>query len=391
MRKHLWALLLILPFMSYGQEEEKPRNWVLSGYVKDLQSVFLLHTEIPALNIDTTLVSQTSFIHNRLNFKWFLNQRFTFKADLRTRAFWGDGLDDTFITGLDGANDYLDLSYGVTNNNGLAFHTMIDRLYFQFNSGNWEARLGRQRINWGINTIWNPNDIFNAFAFTDFDYEERPGSDALRVKYYMGFASSIEFAIKAAEDWESATGAVLLKLNKWNYDFQILTGVAQNELVLGGGWAGGIKGLGFKGEFSYFLPFAEGIDQTFTGTFGLSYITSKSLFFNAGYLFNSNGMNEGSLLNLFSFELSAKNLYPYKHSIFLQGSYPFTPLINAGLAIIYSPSKAHALFVNPTFTYSIAENWDIDLIGQIAFNEDNGFKSPLQGLPPVFLRVKYSF
>ncbi|MCB0642175.1 MAG: hypothetical protein KDC44_11065, partial [Phaeodactylibacter sp.] len=383
MRTYLFALFLLLPLFSTAQEEEKPRNWTLSGYVKDLQAVYLLHTTIPILNIDTTFVSQTSFLHNRLNFKWIINDAFTFKTDLRTRAFWGDDLNDAFIDNLDQANDYFDLSYGATNNNGLAFHTMIDRLYLQLNKGKWEVRLGRQRINWGINALWNPNDIFNAFAFTDFDYEERPGSDALRVKYYTGFASSIEIAAKAADSWETATGALLWKLNKWNYDFQVLAGIAQNELVFGGGWAGGIKGLGFKGEFSYFSPLDEAVDQTFTGTFSLSYVTSKSFFLNAGYLYNSNGMNAGSLLNLFNFQLSAKNLYPYQHSVFVQGSYPFTPLLNGSLAIIYSPSKAQALFVNPTITYSIANNWDLDLIGQIAFNEDDGFRSPLQGL---FLR-----
>jgi hypothetical protein len=63
-------------------------------------------------------------------------------------------------------------------------------------------------------------------------------------------------------------------------------------------------------------------------------------------------------------------------------------MLNGSIALIYSPSKAHAIFLNPTVTYSIAQNWDFDLVGQIAFNEDDGFKSPIQGL---FMRIKYSY
>ena len=38
-----------------------------------------------------------------------------------------------------------------------------------------------------MNLVWNPNDLFNAFSFVDFDYEERPGSDALRIQKYTGY------------------------------------------------------------------------------------------------------------------------------------------------------------------------------------------------------------
>ncbi|NRA49802.1 MAG: hypothetical protein HRU12_11775, partial [Phaeodactylibacter sp.] len=84
-----------------------------------------------------------------------------------------------------------------------------------------------------------------------------------------------------------------------------------------------------------------------------------------------------------------RNLYPYRHAVFVQGGYPVTPLFNAGLAVIYSPVSANALFLNPTFTYSIQDNWDIDLIGQIAFDQEaEGYRSPLQS---VFFRLKWSF
>jgi hypothetical protein len=72
-------------------------------------------------------------------------------------------------------------------------------------------------------------------------------------------------------------------------------------------------------------------------------------------------------------------------------SYPFTPLLNGSLATIYSPVRTHALFINPTLTVSVAQNWDLDFVGQIVFNESNTeetYKSPIQAL---FLRLKLSY
>ena len=67
--------------------------------------------------------------------------------------------------------------------------------------GNFRQGSDRQRINWGQTLVWNPNDIFNAYSYFDFDYIERPGSDAIRLQYYPDYSSAIEMAVKA--DYEN--------------------------------------------------------------------------------------------------------------------------------------------------------------------------------------------
>jgi hypothetical protein len=332
-----------------------------------------------------------NLLHNRINFAWYPSEKFSFKSDLRTRFFWGDQIrlqPDSYIDLLDESNDYLDLSWGVADSVGVAFHTMIDRLYFDYTSGPWQFRLGRQRINWGINTAWNPNDIFNAFSFTDFDYEEKPGSDAFLAKYYIGFASSIEVAVNMADEWEEAVAGLLFKWNAWNYDFQLLAGYMEKNYVAGGGWAGNLFDAGFKGEFSYFFAQEEAVDDGFALTLGLDYIFKNSLYTNLGFLYNLNGNNEQSLANIFDFELSAKNLYPYKTALFVQCSYPFNPLLNGGLALIYSPVKTHPLFINPHISCSLAENLDLGVFGQVILEKDEDWQSPVQAF---FIRLKYSY
>lgn len=373
-------LALFIPFMAIAQEE-KPKNWVLNGYVKNLQTLLFIE--------DSYL--QDNLIHNRLNFRWYLNEELSFRADLRNRFFWGDLVKANPQYGSltdQASNDWLDLSTLVLDQNQLVFHSVLDRFYFEYVKNNWEIRLGRQRVNWGISTVWNPNDIFNAFSFTDFDYEERPGSDAVRIKYYTGVASSIEVVAKGFDQFEEAVIAAMWKFNKWSYDFQFLAGYVMEDFAIGTGWAGNIGAAGFKGEATYFTPIEGEGEESFALSLGVDYAFTNSYYLNLGYLYNNNGSSEAGVGNLFNFQLSAKNLYPYKHALFLQQSYPLNPLLSASLAIIYSPVKVHPLFLNPVLTFSIKENWDIDAVGQIVYNKDEGYKSPIQA---VFLRLKYSF
>lgn len=374
-------IFVFLPLLSFCQEDEK--NWDLTGYVKNLQTIYNLD-----LFGQQDLV-QDNLLHNRLNFKYYLNDQWTFKLDLRNRIFYGNR--SIFLQNFDedAGNDFVDLSGNIVNSDGLLWHAMIDRLYFEYASNDWEIRIGRQRINWGINTVWNPNDIFNAFNFADFDYEERPGSDAIRITHYTGPTSSVELAINVADSWDELVVGGLWKFNKGDYDFQLLSGFFQNDIVIGGGWAGNIKNASIKGELAYFAPLVEEREKAFAGTLAVDYSFNKGLYLNIGFLFNSSGVTTGGLESLFTSQLSAKNLYPFKYAIFTQVTQPLSPLLSIGIANIYSPSEGKALFFNPTITYSISDNWDLTIVGQLMFNQGvENYESPIQAF---FLRFRYSF
>jgi len=133
-------------------------------------------------------------------------------------------------------------------------NSTIDRALINYSKGKWDITLGRQRVNWGMNLVWNPNDIFNTYNFLDFDYEERPGSDALRVQYYLGDFSKIEVSAKKGRSKDDYIIAGMYKFNISSYDIQFITGVYQKDWMFGAGWAGNLKDAGFKGEISYFVP-----------------------------------------------------------------------------------------------------------------------------------------
>ncbi len=365
----------------------------LNGYVKNLQSLYFFNGSFPDFSqfklVDTVL--QDNLLHHRLNFKWNINPTLNFSAGLRTRVFYGDLVKTTpqYAERIEeSANDWLDLSAVWLEKRGFIGHSVLDRLYIEYTREKWEVRLGRQRVNWGISTIWNPNDIFNAYAFTDFDYEERPGSDAVRVRYFTGYAGSVELAVRGADSLGGMIAAGRWVFNKGSYDIQIIGGYAQKDLVLGGGWAGNIKNAGFKGEATWFYR-PEDQESILALTANVDYAFSNSIYLNGGFLYNSSGATDQDILNLFTFDLSARNLYPYRWAVFTQASYPVTPLLTTGVALIYSPVEVHPLFINPTFTLSISDNWTLDAVGQIVLSKgEEGYRSPLQ---VGFLRVKFNY
>jgi len=130
------------------------------------------------------------------------------------------------------------------------------------------------------------------------------------------------------------------------------------------------------------------VDNNFAATLSADYAFENSLFVAGGLLYNELGTTSNNS-NIFNFELSARNLYPYRWSVFTSLGYPITPLLNANLALIYSPIDGHPLFLTPTFTYSLGQNLDVDFVSQIILQDTaERYGSDIQA---YFLRVKWSF
>ena len=382
-RKILILVFVLLSFSIKAQEEEK--KWVLYGYVKDMQTAWL--------DTGSNLLTD-NLIHNRLNLKWYPNDKFTMVVGVRNQLKWGMLTNSipNYDSILNIDNGYFDLSETVLSSDAALLHTMVDRIYFDYTKGNLNIRLGRQRINWGIDLVWNPNDVFNSFSYFDFDYEERPGTDALKIQYYTGMTSSVEFVYKIDDDIDKMAFAGMCKFNKFGYDWQILGGLVQRDIVAGAGFSGDIKGAGFNGEATYFYP-KENISDTsgiFVGGLSANYSFKNSLMFNLGMLYNSNGTTgkAGGINILLNTDLSAKRLTNARVATIASVSYPITPLLAGSFAVIYNPNDKSA-FIGPTFTYSLAKDVEFMISGQI-FTGDDGTEFGDYG-EIFFMRFRYSF
>ena len=133
--------------------QEKQKFLTLNGYFSMMQSAMFDSVSGPFV-VDNLL-------HNRLNFKGYVNENITFAAEFRNRLFTGDMVRYTPSYGETvGSDDGLvDLSWNILDKQSFLLNTSVDRLWADFNYGKFQARVGRQRINWGQTLVWNPNDI----------------------------------------------------------------------------------------------------------------------------------------------------------------------------------------------------------------------------------------
>jgi hypothetical protein len=261
-----------------------------------------------------------------------------------------------------------------------------------FQTGDFEATVGRQRINWGKNLIWNPNDLFNAYSYFDFDYEERPGADAVRLKYYTGFTSHGEIVYQLADSIEAMAFSGLYGFNKWEYDIQFLGGYVRDDWVIGSGWSGNIGGAAFRGEISYFYKNSDTVTNRHQVVFSLSgdYTFKNQLYAQLSIIFNSLGDTENIRFDeeVFSGGTTAQNLTPSRTEIFGQVSYPFTPLFTGNFAAIVNPFDG-SLFFGPGLTFSLKDNLELLLFGQFFLGPDDTQYGALPNL--LYWRLRWSF
>jgi hypothetical protein len=233
--------------------------------------------------------------------------------------------------------------------------------------------------------------------YFDFDYIEKPGSDAVRLQYYTGPASVIELAAKLDRD-KNLTTAMLYKFSKWGYDMQFMGGILEGkDYVAGAGWSGDIRNVSFKGEMSWFYPtdHSDTTSGTFFFSLGGDYMFSNSLFIQAEALFAKlpQKMEMSDFLSWYMGSLNVKKLSFTDFSLFGSLSYPFSPLLNGSLAGMYFP-EMNGFYAGPAFDYSITDNMQLSLVMQFftgEFPDAISGRDTRQDLTMGFLRYKYNF
>lgn len=365
---------------------DKISHWSVNGYLKDLQT-----TQFTDINKKWTL---ENLVHNRVDIHWFHDSSWKFHLGIRNRLFYGDSAALSIQNMLlqNGKDDFFHLSKTIAKGPSYILHSNIDRASIDYTHGKWEVTVGRQRINWGLNLVWNPNDIFNAYSYFDFDYEERPGTDAVRLQYYLNSTSSAEFAYKPGKNVNETIVAALYRFTKGSYDIQALAGIVNTDYVLGGGWSGVLGQAGFNGEVSAFVPRTNFRlhNTVISASAGINYTFPNSLYLHGAYLLNSAGLFKGDSLspNFFLNNVSAKSLSPARHSLFAEAAYQFNPLIRGDVSAIYTPADG-SFFVGPFFTFSLTNTIELLAGGQLFF----GGRQTLYGKfgQALYLRFKWSF
>lgn len=380
--KYLQVLLFVL---FWGSNSVAQSNFEYKGYVSNLESVWLQK------NIDIMLLSGTT--QNRFDLFVYPVQNTTVNIGLRNILEYGNTV--TLTPGYNELatfdNGYFNLTHGWREKNSYVFYTNIDRLNIFYATDAFELQLGRQRINWGVNLVWTPNDIFNSTSFLNFDYEEKQGSDAIRGQYYFDYSSSIEFVYKL-DHLNKVTSSLIYRFNRWNYDIQAFVGMMQDDYVFGTGWSGNILDANFSGEVTYFRDKENFADTTgqFVTSLGFTYTFASDFYVHGEVLYNSSGKTGkvGGVGSFTSTGYSAKLMSPAKYSLFGEISYQFNPLIRIDISSIFNPSDK-SYYIGPFTSFSLSQSTDLLFAGQFFFG-DSGTEWGDYG-EFYFLKIKWNF
>ena len=387
----LWPLLSV-PLFGNAQD------WETSGYVKYLYSYSKnsLWSSKPLLDHQ---------LHLRLNNRWYVNENITATLELRIRAFNGGSVSHLpgFKSAVVSDYHYADLAVSSGPDGDFFAYGQIDRVSFDYTRGDWQFTLGRQRVAWGTSLVWNVIDLFNPQSVLDFDYEEKPGSDALRIQYFTGALGRMELVLKPARESNQRIAAFLWFTNSHNYDFYTLAAWANNAPLIGGAFSGDIYGAGFRGEFkwtrtpdaelnqTFGLPFQQtrrsGNRQNISAVLSADYTFANSFYLHSEAMYNSLGKTS-DVVYFSQAAAHAGLLSPARWSLFYELAYDIHPLVRADFFALQN-SLDHSYVLAPSMSFSAMTNLDLYLIGILAHgtatSEFGNFGRA------VFLRAKYSF
>lgn len=377
----LMAILLAtagLPSLSIAQNWD---DWRVSGYVQG--NPVRISAELPEPIGEETWMEYR--LQNRLNVRWDATSDLTFHWQMRTRMFAGDLVRDIpgYAAAIDQDDGLVDLSWLIIDQDDWFLHYIPDRLYTEWDTADWNIRLGRQRVNWGVNMITNPNDIFNIYSFYDFDYPERPGSDAVRLQRHLGFGSRLELAVSPARDLERSVAAALYSFNTRGYDIQLISGYYRERFTAGAGWAGDFRGAGIKGETMFY---ADQDETNFIASASVDYMFENRLFLVTELLYNAEGGRED--FQLMAEELTPDNPSFSNYQFTAQATYPIHPLVDGTLATIYYPDE-EAVFASPSVNWSVITDLDFQVLGQFFTGSDDSAFANAGNL--ITAQLKYSF
>ena len=399
MIRMILALVAVMMFAAGTPLFAQEANLELGGYLKYL----ITESKQPMLEARTD-----HLLHGRLNARWFATGNISAVMELRARAFSGGTVRDTpdFTSTLKEDGGFGSMGMVLWHGGETAGYAAMDRLYVNATAGRWQFTVGRQRIAWGTNLVWNPVDLFNPQSVLDFDHEEKPAVDGVRVQYYTGEVTKIEIAATPGTLTRPAHVGAQWTGNAHGYDRHVLAGVRGSDPYGGIAWAGDIAGGGFRGEMlvagyddrqsapgSILVPGTTmSVPGTGTGMMVAAALSGDYTFPNSFYvhaeaLYNSAGVTAATALNA-PHASRLGLLSPARWSLFQEFSYNISPLVRGGIFGIYNPTD-HSSVVFPSVTWSVITDLDLSLFA-LFFSGDPGTEYG-QGGTAVVARLTWSY
>ncbi len=359
-----------------GLRPESPLSF--GGYVRYLTIVnFSDHGD--------TLVDH--LIHQRFDFEYRAGDELAFNAGLRTRLFVGDSVGTPgYENSLTTDPGFLNLSWNWVDDDNTLANSTFDRLFVDWKPDAWQLRAGRQRIGWGMTTLWNPNDLFNVYTSFDVEYDERPGTDAVLLGRDLGFASRVETVWGLGDNWDETTLTVRYQGNEAGFDWQLIGGKNRVDAVAGGGLAGSFAGAGLRSEITHFEPMQDKLGEveqksTTVATVETDYSLSgrRNPTWRIALLYVSSPQAPAGAAQFVRGQLTAKTISFAEYTSYADLSFDITPLSRQTFGAGFYDDGSW--FVTGSNRISLSDDWDLLLVWQ----HFNGSNDSLFGANPAHL------
>jgi len=380
MRKTL-KLTLVFALLLYGYAGAQE----FKGQLKLLNNLFVPYPDTLMWFTDQTL-------ENRLEFKWDATDWLRFDVQARNRFIYGDFVENipNYSSLIGSSNGLVNLSFLWAEGRSFVGHTEFDRLFARVSYSRFELTLGRQRVNWGIDLVWNPNDIFNTFSYLNLEYPERPGTDAVTLKAYTGQLSYIEAVYQPHKTDDSSAYGVRYRANIARTDFQFLVARMAGFYMLGGGLSSELGQFAIRSEVSYFHAIRSSEKSGLVATLSADRSFGSNSFVQLGALYNSFG-SKGSHEPISLIEPQAQSpmmLSRGKVNLFVGVNSTVATLFTPSLAILANPTDWSAAVI-PSLGYSASDNLTLALTAMLfAGNRTDEYPSIGQ---LAYFKVQWNF
>lgn len=237
----------------------------------------------------------------------------------------------------------------------------IDRLLVAFHAEHFDLALGRQPISFGTGLVFAPMDIATVFAPDAVDREYRPGTDALRLDFWIGQTGHVEVvaAVTGGLDLDGLLAAGHGGFTVGVFDIGFLAAKVHGDAVFGFDTAGSLGPIAVHSDLTVTVPSGEApFVRAVVGAgaffpFGLSlagevYVQSLGASYPSQYMqvARTERFRVGELWTM-------GHLYGA-----LSADVEVTPLLHLNLAAIANLLDP-SLLLGPGLAWSVAENADL--------------------------------
>lgn len=318
------------------------------------------------------------------NGEWSVHLK-TLRQHLNTMASTQPHSSDLFRS-HDLSNDWVNES-SINSSTRVGYE--VDRAAYQKRFNKLTLGIGRQPIDWGSGRLWQPLNVFGAFAPTDLDTDFKAGIDAVVIDWYPSDFSTVTavYAFAPIDDAtiENSTAVYYRRQMAEQVEISLLAGQVIGNTVMGVSLEGDWKGMGWRIEGVH-NDLNQINENTLFWIAGLDYQFENGILLTAEWYNHNGGAN--SEIALTTPVVNQQLIYGLqqqlgKKVLGIAVSKDITPLVQASYIMLVSglndleDNLTTSLLHQFTAVYSVSNESDL----LFSFMYANGKGLNLSGLP----------